>query len=180
VIPISPIVSDIIKSVTNRAQALGLVFYLFCISVFIYVSFGMTHFKSDFIVPIEADAQGKGEDYEQCESMLQCFYMLFYVALQEGGKIKFFLTSVLAGQEEFPMRIVYDSLFFVWVGIIMNNIITGLIVDSFGSIREEKKTRYSTFANDCFVCGIHRNSYEDLSVGTEVRERKRDRINVFF
>lgn len=51
-IPISPIISDIIKSVTSPGKALGLVFYLFLISVLIYVSFGMSNFKSDFVVNI--------------------------------------------------------------------------------------------------------------------------------
>jgi hypothetical protein len=95
---------------------------------------------------------------------------MFYITLQEGGKISYALTRALSGDAAFPMRVLYDSFFFVWVGIILLNVITGLIVDTFSSLREEKQARTDSFANDCFVCGILRNNYEDLAVGTDVNQ----------
>ena len=44
------------------------------------------------------------------------------------------------------------------------NIITGLMVDTFSSIREEKQSREDTLLNDCFVCGTLRNTYEDYAL----------------
>jgi hypothetical protein len=54
--------------------------------------------------------------------------------------------------------------FFIWVGVVLMNIITGLMVDTFSSIREEKATRAEILASDCFVCGLQRNAYEDAGL----------------
>jgi hypothetical protein len=167
VVPISPVISDIIKSVTAPGKALGLVFYLFCVTVMIYASFGMTHFESSFLVPQFISENGSYKEYKQCGSMLQCFYAVFHEGLSEAGNLKEFLNIALVGDQTFPMRTVFDSIFFVWVGIILLNVITGLMVDTFSSIREEKQSRAIVLANDCFVCGTLRHSYEDLALGNE-------------
>jgi low affinity Fe/Cu permease len=44
VVSVSPVISDIIKSVTSPGFSLALVFYLFCVTVIIWARFGMTHF----------------------------------------------------------------------------------------------------------------------------------------
>jgi len=56
----------------------------------------------------------------------------------------------------------------VWVGIVLVNIITGLMVDTFSSIREEEEWRRKCLANECFVCGVQRHAYEDYGLSTQV------------
>jgi hypothetical protein len=53
------------------------------------------------------------------------------------------LFSVLFSipQPDYYPRIVYDTVFFVWVGLVLTNIITGLMVDTFSAIREEEAER---------------------------------------
>ena len=97
-------------------------------------------------------------------------------------------------QGDYLQRIMYDSVFFIWVGLVLANIITGLMVDTFSAIREEEAERkevllqlhVSIFFGDvsvkktffccitivvqvietqCFVCGITRAVYDDLSLG---------------
>jgi hypothetical protein len=167
VVPISPIISDIIRSITSPGKALGLVFYLFCVTVIIYAAFGMNHFSSAFQVPRYENDDGEIE-YKECDSMLQCFYAVFHQGLSESGNLQQFLNTNFVGTEDFPMRVLYDSVFFVWVGIILLNVITGLMVDTFSRIREEKQSRAIVLANDCFVCGTLRQTYEDLALGHEV------------
>ena len=41
------------------------------------------------------------------------------------------------------------------------NVITGLMVDSFGARREEVSERDSIWADQCFVCGMERENYEN-------------------
>lgn len=52
--------------------------------------------------------------------------------------------------------------FFVWVGVLLFNIITGLIVDTFSAIREEADDRADVLENECFVCGLTRAKYDDI------------------
>jgi hypothetical protein len=164
VVAVSPVIADIIRSVTSPGFALGLVFYLFVITVIIYAAFGMNHFASSLIVPIEQD----GEEYEErCNSMLQCFYFIFHSGLSESGNMASFLATNYAGDSAYPMRVMYDSVFFVWVGIVLVNIIVGLMVDTFSSIREEKQSRAESLDTICFVCGTLRRSYDDMNLAPE-------------
>jgi len=163
VVAISPVIADIIRSVTAPGFALGLVFYLFIITVIIYAAFGMNHFGPSLTVPIYSDDDGIPR--VQCGSMLQCFYNIFTEGLSEAGNLKASLSTNYAGDEGYPMRVLYDSVFFVWVGIVLVNIIVGLMVDTFSSIREEKQSRADILDSVCFVCGTMRQTYEDLSLG---------------
>jgi hypothetical protein len=49
--------------------------------------------------------------------------------------------------------------------IIMINIVSGIIIDTFGSLREETKQLKDDIDNFCFVCGSDRESLDKLGVG---------------
>ena len=54
-------------------------------------------------------------------------------------------------------RMLFDLAFFLWIGIIMMSIITGLILDTFASLREEADARAEILSSTCFICGIVSN-----------------------
>jgi hypothetical protein len=56
----------------------------------------------------------------------------------------------------------FDLSFFIWVGMILFNIITGLLVDGFGALREEDNDRRDILENSCFVCGFTRTAFDDI------------------
>ena len=49
------------------------------------------------------------------------------------------------------MRILFDLSFFVWVGVLLFNIIAGLMIDTFASLREEAGERADIRDNVVFV-----------------------------
>jgi len=167
VVSISPVVADIIRSVTSPGHALMLVFYLFCVTTFIWASFGMNRFHESLEVEVLHEDGSTG--HKPCGHTLQCFYMIFHGALSDQAKLKQFIATAHVGSIDFPMRIMYDTVYVVWVGIILLNVITGLMVDTFSRIREEKNARAVSLANDCFVCGLVRQNYEDMALGHEVK-----------
>lgn len=65
---------------------------------------------------------------------------------------------------DFLPRVIFDMSFFILVGIILFNVITGLMVDTFSSLREEAQQREDILSNECFVCGFTRTSYDDLGM----------------
>jgi hypothetical protein len=134
------------------------------VSVLIYASFGRNHFAASLKVPYY-DAELEESINKECHSLLGCFYLLAYQGLSEAGNIKSALQIAQTGSADYPLRIIFDSVFFIWVGVVLMNIITGLMVDTFSSIREEKATREEILASDCFVCGLQRNTYEDMGLG---------------
>ena len=69
-----------------------------------------------------------------------------------------------ADKNDTLQRMLYSLSFFVWTGIILFNIISGLMLDAFASIREDAEKREETLRDSCFVCGIERKDYENLNL----------------
>ena len=57
--------------------------------------------------------------------------------------------------------------FFVWCGILLFNIIAGLMLNAFGQLREDAGKREECYADTCFVCGFDRKDYDNLNLGSE-------------
>lgn len=57
-------------------------------------------------------------------------------------------------------RFIYDNAFFLSLMIIMINIVSGIIIDTFGSIREEDKKYNEDVNNTCFICGYDRETLD--------------------
>ena len=61
-------------------------------------------------------------------------------------------------------RVVYDLLFFFIVIIITLNLIFGVIIDTFGDLRQEKQEKDYTLRNTCFICGLDRSKFDNKTV----------------
>lgn len=57
----------------------------------------------------------------------------------------------------------------MWVSIVLLNIITALMVDTFTAIRNKEQDRLMSLSNDCFVCGTQRHVYEEYSLSLQAR-----------
>jgi len=91
---------------------------------------------------------------------LLCFFSpnlsLFACLISNCGlSLLLFVLPSISNREgmEFIGRLAYDMTFFVWVGILLFNVITGLIVDTFSRLREEDAKRIDVLANECYICG---------------------------
>ena len=94
------------------------------------------------------------EDDYICNSTFTCFWYIFFVGVP-AGTISDLMTEVTVYDgEEYWSRVAYDLIFFVWMGVLLFNVITGLMVDTFGALREESNERESTLSNSCFICGV--------------------------
>ena len=51
------------------------------------------------------------------------------------------LTTTDNSDSGFLRRVLFDLSFFIWVGVLLFNIITGLMVDGFGALREADDLR---------------------------------------
>jgi hypothetical protein len=152
----SRVLANVARSVTDNMTALALVFYLFVCTVAIYAQFGLTYFESWFAYGSDDDT----EDPVGCHSVVSCFVLIFYGGVP-GGSIADVMRAISNrhdGVEDqsnntYLQRVIFDLSFFIWVGILLFNIITGLMVDGFGSLREEDNERNDILENTCFVCG---------------------------
>jgi len=154
---ISPVLGNVIKSVTTSAECLGWVFFLFVVTVIIYAAFGLFNFEDSFMT-----IPGDDDDYRSCHSTVSCFFLIFYQAVPQGMLTGTVLTTTDNSDSGFLRRVLFDLSFFIWVGVLLFNIITGLMVDGFGALREADDLRKDILENQCFVCGFTRTTYDDI------------------
>ena len=57
-------------------------------------------------------------------------------------------------------RIAYDVCFFVVIIVLLLNIIFGIIIDTFGQLREESSEKKELMASFCFICGISKDVFD--------------------
>ena len=54
------------------------------------------------------------------------------------------------------VRFVYDISYFAVITVVFLNIIFGIIIDTFGHLRDERSSIYEDMKNKCYICGLNR------------------------
>ena len=172
----SSILSQIALAIQIPAPAIGMTFYVFLVSAVIYSFWGFQFFFGDFRFD-------EMDDDLTCERLIDCFLLITYKALPEGD-----IASVLAdvvmgagadGSGAIMNRVLFDLSFFVWISLLLYNIVTGLMVDTFSALREEDSVRKNRLENECFVCGFTREAYEDVGGGFHFDVHTKDEHSIW-
>jgi hypothetical protein len=103
----------------------------------------------------------RGEEVSEpfCSSSLQCIFTFISYGQRSGGGISDNIPVVSFKNDLniFVGRLFYDMTFFIFVIMIMGNITFGLIVDSFGGLRDETYQYENDKDNKCFICQLTRD-----------------------
>ena len=59
---------------------------------------------------------------------------------------------------------IYDLTFFFFINIIGLNMIFGIIIDTFGELRDIENEKQNTLRRTCLVCGMSKTQFESLGV----------------
>jgi hypothetical protein len=161
---------DILHGIIGPGKSLLLIAFTVVITLIVFGAVGSTFFSTylDHEDGEGASAiRGSGDgDIEYggagCNTPISCFIYLLYFGLPDGN-----LNGIVEGANyedstDLYARMVYDLLFFILVGMIIFNIITGLILDAFSSQRQKSESRNAIFKNECFVCGLTRAQFKDM------------------
>jgi len=84
-----------------------------------------------------------------------------------GGIADSILAQTYADREMYYFRSAYDLLFFLLIVIIMLNIFSGIIIDTFAQLRDEKADFENNKNNVCFICSIDRYEFDRNGDGLE-------------
>ena len=83
------------------------------------------------------------EPAEMCDKVVDCVTSLYI-----GGVVG-------EGGEEFELtRFSYDMISFIFWDIMFGSIVSSLMLDAFGSLREEQDTRQNDKENKCYICEV--------------------------
>merc|ERR1712216_776015 len=67
-------------------------------------------------------------------------------------------------------RVIFGLVFFLVLGVILFDIVTGIIIDKFGELREQTNSRNEYFLNTAFISEFERSDYEEI--GPELKLEK--------
>lgn len=85
----------------------------------------------------------------------------------QGGGIADYVNNELGNapdlrdDHEYSTRLFYDLLYFITIIVLALNMIFGIILDTFGQLREEATERRSLMENFCFVCQLPKEHFDE-------------------
>jgi hypothetical protein len=150
----------VIKAVTTNGDQLVMAAMLELILIWVYAvllfSFFFDFYFND---DIQFDERESGDIV--CRSLFGCYVTTLNFGLRAGGGIGDILPTVSyfnESKEVFFLRILIDLSFFMIIILLFFNIIFGIIIDTFASLREEAGARDEDMKNICYICGIDRQT----------------------
>jgi hypothetical protein len=103
------------------------------------------------------------EDYASgtglyCDTLLSCLLTNLDMGARNGGGIGNVLPT--AAPENYWIRLLFDTLFYVVVIVILQNVSFGIIIDTYAELRDQEARLMEDVYASCFVCGVTRGKLE--------------------
>ncbi|KAL3318752.1 hypothetical protein Ciccas_002579 [Cichlidogyrus casuarinus] len=100
---------------------------------------------------------------KRCDTVRTCFLASVKAGLTSGGGLGDALRRPSISEGTYYYRMIYDLSFFVIITLITPNVVFGVIVDTFGALRQSKDKRDENLRNNCFICGLPRTCFDYCS-----------------
>jgi inositol 1,4,5-triphosphate receptor type 1 len=143
-----------IKSITDPYKQLLLAFVYYCFLIYAYSVIGYLFFWRYFV----NTSDGPPADVQHyCNTLWMCFLTIYDQTNKEPGGIGSFLDFF----GDLPVitngyRVLFDVTFRFVIPIVMLSIVKGIIVDTFGALREKDQAQLDDKASRCFMCGLEK------------------------
>jgi uncharacterized membrane protein len=137
IITLSPLMKNVIRAFTMNIRSLIVTMIFGLILIFIYTSvtyFSILRAQLQFI---------DDENLEMCFNFLHCYIMHINFGMRSGGGFgeALLYPSYTGNKNIYIFRTIFDMIFFITIIVIILEIIFGLIVDSFGELREIRNNK---------------------------------------
>ena len=157
---IFPSLLNIFKSFTEKFSSLMscLIFTYLILYVYNYIAIFYMRDAFDFGEVMEYESENYiNEPF--CHSSLQCFLVLISYGTRAGGGIGDVLPIISFKHDVnmFVGRFIYDMTFFIIIIMIMGNVTFGLVVDTFGALRDDTYQYENDRTNICFICQLSKD-----------------------
>mmetsp|Transcript_3049 Transcript_3049/g.9033 ORF Transcript_3049/g.9033 Transcript_3049/m.9033 type:complete len:509 (-) Transcript_3049:27-1553(-) len=131
----------IIKAVLIPLDLLALTMMVGVILMYEYAVVAFYYFRRDYT--------------GSCSSMRDCTMTTIYLGLRED--IGANLDSVDVKSDSWVGRVFFDLSFFILITTVLMNILFGIIVDTFGMLRDKAQDRDSYMKNKTFIASLERS-----------------------
>ncbi|CAD8111133.1 unnamed protein product [Paramecium sonneborni] len=153
-----PLLLNVVKSVWNPRKMILYTGLLLLIFMFVFTVFSYRIFYDSY-------------DAGFCDSMWVCFLSTLDSAFKYDQGIGGFLKSPYevypSDEVKLVLRFIFDNFFNILVIIVMLNIVAGIIIDTFGELREQLQEYNQDLENLCFICGYDKETIEKESINLQ-------------
>ncbi|KAL4442528.1 hypothetical protein ABPG74_006930 [Tetrahymena malaccensis] len=141
---------NVISSITKNALSLLKFSFLGLIIMYIYGIIGNQSFKADY-----QPANGTISD-----TFILTITSTIKQGLKNGGGIADSLSAVQYTDSTFWSRYFFDLTFFIVINMLFIQMIFGIILDTFGELRDNRQELLALVTDTCYICGLSRRFVE--------------------
>eukprot|EP00941_MAST-03F_sp_MAST-3F-sp1_P005851 g5851.t1 len=95
----------------------------------------------------------------ECQYLWSCFFFVFRGGLQ--GNLADFLKFHQVDVVDWTTRgFLFDMAYFIVINIVLLNIIFGIIIDTFGALRDDQASLREDTLNVCYICSMSRDDFD--------------------
>jgi Ion transport protein len=106
--------------------------------------------NNNFNDKFNEDSYGK---YDLCQDLQSCFWSTLNLGLRLGGGIGEGMDFYSYPQQnKFFSKTLFDLLFFIMVKLVILNMVFGIIIDTFGGLRDRILKRKEILDTSCLIC----------------------------
>ena len=69
-----------------------------------------------------------------------------------------------ANRNNYYVRYLIEISFWLLVNLVILNIVSGIIIDSFSKLRLENETLQNDKSNVCYICGLNKNLFDSYGI----------------
>jgi len=148
---------QVLKAVTTNGSSILLTTLLAALLIYLYTVIGFFAFSGSFASQID----------DNCETLYYCLVFFLNFGIRSGGGIGDALGNAPnPGESQYYIgRAIFDITFFMLIIIISLNIIFGIIIDTFGQLRDQKNEMEEDMQSICFICGIDGDTFQRQALG---------------
>ena len=158
ILGIFPSLINIFKAFTAKSSSLLSCLIFTYLIIYIYNWLTIFFIRDTFIFEEVFEYQsGQYITEPFCHSSLQCFLILISYGTRGRLSELIPIASFKNSKKMFMWRFIYDMTFQIIVIMIMGNITFGLIVDTFGELRDDTYSYENDRNNICFICQLSRD-----------------------
>jgi hypothetical protein len=156
VIDLNNILKNIIVSIKLQYNEVGLTFFFAAIIIYVFSNLAFFFFNNDFHQEIEY------RDDNVCKNLIFCFMNTLDSGLRARGGIgdSAIRISYSRNKIHYIKRIILDDIFFILIVITSIDLVFGIIIGAFATLRNKEQKHSSDRKKHCFICHVNKNTLE--------------------
>jgi hypothetical protein len=90
-----------------------------------------------------------------CDTLIRCFVTTLTLGIRSGGGIGEAIKTPVKDDSKcgYWSRMAFDLAFFVFIVLILLNVIFGIIIDTYADLRDKRNKIEHDILNKCYICG---------------------------